>query len=203
MTPALCKPVSALLASLFGVGIAAASEEPLPDFATCMAAEIKRYEQALQVFEPSEAQVAGFPLADVGGVEFCGTVGIVICDRSETPLGCQRALAVEQDILRARVLDQLPEPTVEDGAKSKDFAAQLYQTTWALAHGMSAGQDCAGTEPRLEMWCRAREANGRLRAAVMAWRVARHLGTVPAAVEAGWIAQARPTRPRLRPGAGE
>ncbi|WP_317057754.1 hypothetical protein [Roseovarius rhodophyticola] len=189
------------IALVCGAGKALASEEPLPDFAECMAAEIARYEQALQVFAPSAAQSAGFPLAEVGGVEFCGTVGIVICDRSDNPLGCQRALAVEQDILRARVLDQLPAPIEDDAANS--FAQQLYGTTWALAHGMSAGQDCAGTEPRLEMWCRAREANGRLRAAVMAWRVARNMGAVPPAVEAGWIAEARPTRPRLRPGESE
>ncbi|WP_338548485.1 hypothetical protein [Roseovarius phycicola] len=195
-------PLTAFLIALFcGAGTALASEEPLPDFAECMAAEIARYEQALQIIAPSEAQNAGFPLAEVGGVEFCGTVGIVICDRSENPLGCQRALAVEQDILRARVLDQLPAPIQDDATDS--FAQQLYGTTWALAHGMSAGQDCAGYQPQLEMWCRAREANGRLRAAVMAWRVARHLGTVPPAAEAGWIADARPQRPRLRPGEGE
>lgn len=198
MKPARCIAFGALLAC---ASSAVAEEEPLPDFATCMAAEVARYEQALQVFEPSEAQVAGFPLADVGGVEFCGTVGIVICDRSENPLGCQRALAVEQDILRARVLDQLPEPEGDTGAD--EFAAELYQTTWALAHGMSAGQDCAGYQPQLEMWCRAREANGRLRAAVMAWRVARHLGTVPPAAEAGWVADARPTRPKSRPGSDQ
>lgn len=186
-------------------GVAAAEDEPLPDFATCMADEIARYEQASEVFQPSEAQKAGHPLADVSGVEFCGTIGIVICDRSDNPLGCQKSLAVTQDILRARVLHQLPEPAAQvSGNSEKDsFAERLYKTAWTLAHDMSAGQDCAGYQPRLEMWCRAREANGRLRSAILAWQVARHLGLVPSAVEAGWIAERHPTRPRPRPGEGQ
>lgn len=196
------RALSGAFAGLMAIGFNAtplAAEEPLPDFASCMAAEISRYDRGLASWAPTAFERAGHPVSDVSAVEFCGTVGIVICDRSENALGCQRALAVEQDILRARVLDQLPEPSSEAGSQQADFATRLYRITHALAHGSSAGPDCAGTEARLEMWCRAREANGRLRTAVMAWRVARYLGNVPAAAEAGWIAPPKPLRPQSRP----
>ena len=180
--------------------MAMAEEAPLPDFETCLRGEILRYEQAVDAFAPTPAEKAGYPLANVNGVEFCGTIGIVICDRSEEPLGCQKALAVEQDIWRARVLTELPEPKDAEGAEvEKPFADLLYEQLFYLAHGMSAGQDCAGHSPRMEMWCRAREANGRLRAAVIAWQVARHQDMVPPAFEAGWIAAPDPVRPRSRP----
>lgn len=174
-------------------GQAAAQDAELPDFATCLSREISLYEQKIAAFAPTEAEEAGYPVADVAGIEFCGTVGIVICDRSDRPLPCQKALSVEQDIWRAKVLGELPEPQAPDG-----FAGELYETLYALAHDMSAGLDCAGTEPRMEMWCRAREANGRLRRAVLAWQVARQLGQVAPAREAGWIAAPAPVRPKAR-----
>lgn len=181
-----------------------AEEDPLPDFDTCLSGEILRYEQAVEAFAPTEAEKAGYPLANVSGVEFCGTIGIVICDRSDNQLGCQKALAVEQDIWRARVLTELPGPEEETAAEGEnDFDARLYTQLFHLAHGMSAGMDCAGATPRMEMWCRAREANNRLRAAVLAWQVARHQGRVAPAFEAGWIAAPEPVRPRARPGGGE
>ncbi len=178
-------------------GLVLAGDAPLPDFETCLSGEILRYEQAVAGFAPTAAEQAGYPLANVDGVEFCGTIGIVICDRSEAPLGCQKALAVEQDIWRARVLTELPEP--EPVEPESSFATTLYAQLFDLAHGMSAGLDCAGHTPRMEMWCRAREANGRLRSAVLAWQVARHGGRVPPAFEAGWIAAPDPVRPRARP----
>jgi len=130
--------------------MAMAEEAPLPDFETCLRGEILRYEQAVDAFAPTPAEKAGYPLANVNGVEFCGTIGIVICDRSEEPLGCQKALAVEQDIWRARVLTELPEPKDAEGAEvEKPFAEVLYEQLFHLAHGMSAGQDCAGHSPRM------------------------------------------------------
>ncbi len=178
---------------------ALAEDAALPDFETCLRGEILRYEQAVTAFAPTPAETAGYPLANVAGVEFCGTVGIVICDRSEEPLGCQKALAVEQDIWRARVLTELPDPEESEGTDvEKPFADVLYAQLFHLAHGMSAGRDCAGHSPRMEMWCRAREANGRLRAAVIAWQVARHENKVAPAFEAGWIAAPDPVRPRAR-----
>lgn len=180
--------------------LALADEAPLPDFETCLRGEILRYEQAVDAFAPTPAETAGYPLADVSGIEFCGTIGIVICDRSEEPLGCQKALAVEQDIWRARVLSELPKPADSESAEAeKPFSEILYEQLFHLAHGMSAGQDCAGHSPRMEMWCRARHANGRLRAAVIAWQVARHQDMVSPAFESGWIAAPDPVRPLARP----
>ncbi|MEO1139560.1 MAG: hypothetical protein AAFW87_08895 [Pseudomonadota bacterium] len=169
----------------------------LPNFATCMSAEMARYERAIKAVLATQTAEIAPSVFDVSGVEFCGTIGIVLCDRSDNPLGCQKFLAVQQDILRARVLDQLPAPDAQ--ADPDAYASALYANTWALAHGTSAGQDCAGTEPVLETWCRVREANGRLRAAVLAWQVARYQGRAAPALEAGWVSPPTPVRPRLRP----
>lgn len=179
---------------------ALANEGELPDFASCLSQEMARFERVVAT-EPFDAGDDLIAIYGVSGVEFCGTVGIVRCDRSENPLGCQNGLAVRQDILRAHVLDQLPAPA--QVASSAAFSSRLYEITHALAHGTSAGQDCAGYQPVLEMWCRAREANGRLRAAVLAWQVARHMHAVSPAFEAGWVRLPEPTRPRSRPGAQE
>ncbi len=189
---------ASLLILLLGGGSGLAEEEEtLPEFAACMADEMARFEQVLDTYALSEAQAAGHPHIDIGGVEFCGTVGIVICDRSDNTQGCQRALAVTQDILRAHVLHHLPEPGDEE---PELFAERLYHVTHALAHDASAGPDCTGYVPQLETWCLAREANGRLRSAVMAWQVARNLGLSEPAAQAGWIDEPSLTRPRARVG---
>ena len=122
---------------------------------------------------------------------------------TENALGGKRAFhsigGMERDILDYG-LSLFSAPEGAEGAEAeKPFADVLYEQLFHLAHGMSAGQDCAGHSPRMEMWCRAREANGRLRAAVIAWQVARHQDMVPPAFEAGWIAAPDPVRPRSRP----
>ena len=51
----------------------------------------------------------------------------------------------------------------------------------------------------MQAWCEAREANSRLRSAVLAWQVARFLGVADPAVEAGWAKPPPPVRPHARP----
>lgn len=145
---------------------ALAEDAALPDFATCLRGEILRYEQAVTAFAPTPAEKAGYPLANVAGVEFCGTVGIVICDRSEEPLGCQKALAVEQDIWRARVLTELPEPEDAEGAEVEKPLRTYFtsnSSTWrtgcrrgAIAPGTAPGWRCGAGRARPTGGCARR-----------------------------------------------
>lgn len=184
------------------VGLAGAThaeEEALPDLATCMDVEVARFERELRSFQEAGHAERVFDIAGTWGVEYCGTLGIVRCDRSEDPLACQRGLVRQQDDLRKAVVSalRLPPAPSEDEA----FAAQLYRRVWALSQGRSAGPDCAGATPRFAHWCEAREANIRLRNAMLAWQVARHLGLSAPATEDGWASPPPPVRPQLRPGA--
>ena len=218
----LHRPKAALALSLLcGAGPALAQDEPLPSFATCMDITVARYEQDLIRLRARPDAMQEFDIGDVRRVEYCGTVGIVLCDRSEGSTPCQQALAAEQDALTAQVLASLPEPSPapdpeqdpvqapeqvpdqvpEQATEQNDvsFAAQLYPQVWALARGSSAGLDCDGMVLQLEVWCEAREANSRLRIAVLAWQVARYLSLADPAVEAGWARPPPPTRPKARP----
>ncbi len=173
-----------------------AQPEPLPDFSTCMDMAVADFEQDLSRLRARPEDAQDFDIGDVRGVDFCATVGIVRCDRSEEPLTCQVALTVEQDALKVTVLALLPDPETVTG---EGFAQLLYPQVWALAHGTSAGPDCAGQEPAMHTWCEAREANNRLRNTVLAWQVARYLGVAEPAIEAGWAKPPPPVRPRARP----
>lgn len=188
--------VSALLLGL--AGAAQAEEEALPDLASCMDTEIARFERELRAFEGAGHAGRMFDIARTDGVEYCGTLGIVRCDRSDDPLACQRALAGQQDALREAVLSGLRLPPALSGDEA--FAVQLYRRVWALSQGRSAGPDCAGATPRFAHWCEAREANSRLRNAVLAWQLARYLGLSAPAIEAGWARPPSPVRPQPRPG---
>lgn len=188
---------SMTLAALAWATAAGAQPDPLPDFATCMDIAVARYEQDLSRLRDRPEDDRAFDIGDVRGVDFCGTVGIVLCDRSDRQLACQRDLQDEQDALRDKVLAALPDP---ETVRGESFAEALYPQVWALAHGSSAGPDCAGQEEALHEWCEAREANNRLRIAVLAWQVARFLEIAEPAVVAGWASPPPPTRPRARPG---
>ncbi|WP_425098451.1 hypothetical protein [Tropicibacter sp. S64] len=172
--------------------------EPLPSFADCMNAEVARYERALKRVQDLPGSQP-FEIGDMGGTEFCGTVGIVICDRSDAPLPCQHALAVEEDALAAQIVATLPEPDAVAG-KAGQWSDGLYPLVYALAQDRSAGPDCAGDTDVMAAWCDAREASRRLGSAVLAWQLARFLDAAPGAIEAGWASAPPPTRPVARPG---
>jgi hypothetical protein len=167
--------------------------EDLPSFAACMDAEAARFERRLPGLraEPEGDQEAG----DVRGVGYCGSVGIVLCDRSRAPYACQIGLRLEQDVLTAKVLSSLPDP---DEITGEGWAAAFYPRLWAIAQGSSAGPDCAGDLQPRRVWCETWEANNRLSNAVLAWQAARYLGAADSAVVAGWANGLRPTRPRAR-----
>src|SRR6056297_610644 len=191
-----------LLALWSGLGLiplaALAQPDTLPDFQTCMDVEIAGFEQDLSRLMETPADERDFDIGDVRGVDYCGTVGIVRCDRSDAPIPCQQALTVEQEALHKRVLALLPEPDAPT-APDAPFAKRLYASVWALAHGSSAGPDCAGMPLQLETWCATREANRRVQTSVLAWQAARYLGLAEPAVSAGWARPPPPTRPRQRP----
>ncbi len=181
-------------------GTSSSEDVPLPDFKTCMDIEVARYERELTWLHRRADAQEGYKIAGVQWVEYCGNIGITLCDRSNDLVGCQQALTETQESLRLEVLGQLRAPLVD--AEQENFAAQLYANAWSIAHGGSAGQDCAGAEQLYQVWCEAREANGRLRNAVLAWQIARHLGWAMPAVEAGWARIPPPIRPKVRPGPG-
>ncbi|MDJ0821813.1 MAG: hypothetical protein QNJ09_08405 [Paracoccaceae bacterium] len=192
-----------LLAALAVISGAALAEtkpqlEPLPDFQTCMDIELARFERKLAMRQPLPVDKALFDTVSVVGVDYCGSVGIVNCDRGGDTQNCQLALEVEQDTLRDKVLAQLPPPAEAPSERSQ----QLYAQVWALAQGTTAGPDCDGAEPAFATWCRAREANSRLQNAVLAWQIVRFQGLVPPSAEAGWTRTPPPTRPVARPEEG-
>ncbi len=176
--------------------MAPAQDDPLPSFQACIDTEVARYERNLRALRATEADRRSFDIGDVRGFVYCGSVGIVRCDRSDAPLPCQRALEAEQDALRAEVLAALPEPA---GPAREGFAEQLYATLWDLAHGVSAGADCAGMDDPMQSWCAAWEANSRLKTAVLLWQAGRYLDRAAPATEVGWASIPPPTRPRVRP----
>ena len=176
----------------------AQSPAPLPAFNVCMDIQLARYERAFSRLRNQAGRNPVHAILRVEDVEYCGNVGIVRCDRSDAPLPCQKALADQQEVMRANVLGQLPAPA--GLSDETGFSARLYTRIWALAHGVSAGPDCAGSTEVMRSWCEAREANGRLHLAIQAWQMARHLGLASPAIEAGWAASPPPIRPRLRPG---
>ncbi|MGH1368807.1 MAG: hypothetical protein ACRBCL_09330 [Maritimibacter sp.] len=183
-----------VLALCCGVRAGVAQGE-LPALPTCIDRHMAKYDWMLEVH-------AATPLDDVMGglwhaqeVTYCGTLGIVRCDRSDAPLPCQEALRAEQDALAQTVRAGLPDPA---DLEATTRAEHLYEAVYALAHGRSAGADCAGADEVVRVWCEAREASFRLRDAVLAWQVAQFLGRVPRAVEAGWAKAPPPVRPRAR-----
>lgn len=171
---------------------------PLPTFSTCLDIELARFERNLRDLRKRDPEASALDIVSMRRVAYCGTVGIVRCDRMQYPIPCQIDLKAEQNRLRQAVLDALPAPAeVADPPKSDDEA--LYHSAWALAQGSSAGPDCAGQPLLIETWCEAREANNRVQTAVLSWQIARFLGAVPTAVDAGWANPPPPVRPKARP----
>ncbi|MEM9756429.1 MAG: hypothetical protein AAF914_10565, partial [Pseudomonadota bacterium] len=95
------------------------------------------------------------------------------------------------------VLATLPGPEAPAGLAAQ-WSDGLYPTLWEIAHGTSAGPDCAATRPIMRAWCETNQASGKLAEAVMLWQLARLLGIAEPAVAAGW-AEDTPIRPEPRP----
>ncbi|MCT4555835.1 MAG: hypothetical protein N4A53_14195 [Pelagimonas sp.] len=175
----------------------ALADTDLPDFATCIDREIARYEREL-THHRTTPDAQKFEVGDVRGVDYCGSVGITLCDRSANPVGCQHAFRGRQDRLNDTIRATLPTPDSLTGVNGQ-WSDTLYPLTHALAFGSSAGADCAGDTEVMEAWCAAREANRRLSTSILAWQLARFLDATPDAITAGWARPVPPTRPRARP----
>lgn len=185
--------------SLLCASVAVASET-LPEFSVCIDTEVAYFERDYPPLSQAPL-LEGFQNGNFDWVAYCGMLGILRCDLSDDPLGCQRALRVEQDEIQAQILAGLPDPDSVAG-RAGQWSDDLYPRVWALAHGQSAGQDCAGMPETLEVWCEAHESAGRLGLAVLAWQVARYVDAAEPAVVSGWASVPPPLRPRQRP-AGE
>ncbi|MCT4557445.1 MAG: hypothetical protein N4A61_05230 [Pelagimonas sp.] len=186
-------------------GAAAHADEPpklapLPSFEICIDKELARFERALTRHHASQragSAVQEFEIGGVTGVDLCGAIGITNCDRSGDTIPCQRDLRLRQEALFARVSAALPHPDAIVGGQ-QNWLGDLYARVFALAHGGSAGPDCAGDHEARQVWCESWEANRTLASAILAWQVARYLGQVPSAIAQGWAHEPPPTRPRAR-----
>jgi len=184
------------LGGVVASGAAAAQDiAPLPDFATCFAQSIAHFEMEFARAGMADT-LEDFALVTRDRVHFCGTLAIVACDRGEAPQSCQRGLAARQLGLRDRVLVSLPAP---DGIDPPQILPGLYPTLWDVAHGTSAGDDCAGADDPVAAWCVTHEARLKLTEAVALWQVARLIGAAGPAAELGWVDEAMPFAPVPRP----
>ncbi|MBF9061442.1 hypothetical protein HKCCSP123_19865 [Rhodobacterales bacterium HKCCSP123] len=176
-----------------------AAEEALPPYSDCLSRAVAHFEMEFSRTGLADAR-EDFEIVSRERVEYCGTLAIVVCDRSEAPLACQADLAARQWALRDRVLAGLPAPEAVTG--DAVWAGGLYPVLWGVAHGSSAGPDCAGADAAYAAWCEMREASGKLAEAVSLWQVARLLGVAGPAVEAGWVGAAH-YAPLPRPERGD
>lgn len=131
-------------------------------------------------------------------VRFCGTLGIVACDRRDDAVDCKLDLAAAQRAMRDAVLANLPAPDAVTG-RDPLWSDRAYPRVWAVAHGTNAGPDCAGADADYASWCAAHQANLKLAQAVSLWQMARLLGVTGTAVEAGWAMNAPAPMPIRRP----
>lgn len=173
-----------------------ASAQTRPDFETCIAEAMGRFERALTRNPGPEAP--DIRLLSQRDILVCGGAGIQDCDLQEDRVSCQAMLTDRQDVLTGQVLAALPDPDALS-VPASHWSDSLYPQMWEIARGSSAGPDCSGQRPLLEAWCEAVEANRRLASAIMTWQLARLLDAVPSPVEAGWAGPPPPPRPNWRP----
>lgn len=172
---------------------AAAEADPVVDrHAICIARVVAGFEADLALLG------SDWDLVNRDRVRFCGTLGIVACDRREDAVDCKLRLARAQQAIRDAALDSLPGPEAVAGGDPL-WADRVYPQLWAIAHGSNAGPDCAGADDDYASWCAAHQANMKLAQAVSLWQVARLLGVAGSAVQAGWAIEAPPTQPVRRP----
>lgn len=176
----------------------AVAQDGLPDHDTCMALAVAHFEGDL-ARSRNQASEPNFDIVSRDRVEYCGTLAIVACDRTQAPLVCQADLAAEQEATRDAILATVPAPADVAGL-DPIWSDGLYPQLWAVAHGTSAGPDCDGADAAYRAWCVTRQASLKLGEAVALWQVARLLGMAGSAVEAGWAAVPPPPMPVPRPG---
>ncbi len=175
----------------------AVAQESVPDFDTCIDIAAARFERELDWHRASPmAEI--FAVGDGFHLRFCGDAGAWHCEQSAAPAPCLLALTERQQALRQSVLESLPAPDALQGRRGV-WSDDLYPRMHALAHGQSAGPDCAGLPDDAALRCEVREAALRVSIAVRAWYLARYLGAAHDAITAGWAGPPPPTRPRPRP----
>lgn len=190
----MIRVASAVWCLMFSVTFAQAD---IPDYPTCMARAVGQFEVNLAEARGS-ASNPNFELVSRDAVEYCGTLAVVGCDRAAEPLACQDELAEAQDTLREAILATVPDPADVAGL-DPIWSDGLYPQLHAVAHGTSAGPDCAGADDAYVAWCITRQASLKVSEAIMVWQVARLLGAAPSGVEAGWVGPPPPPRPVQRP----
>lgn len=163
-------------------------------FQSCLDVFSDRFEARLMRAATPAASDYPDALWTQNGPIWCGTLGIVACDRSAAPQPCQHALGAEMMRLNGVISAELTAPT-----RDMTAADALYQATHALAQGGSAGPDCAGASDVMEAWCVAHEGRNQLAVTLLAWQIARYLGHAEPALEAGWARPRAPVTPRPRP----
>lgn len=186
----------AMLAMSLAMTTQATAQEAVVGYATCRDVAIERLERELRRHVEG-AFAEQVPSVDMAGIAFCADIGIYMCNQKDASDACHGALTVAQQALKADVLSGLPAPQVVAGRRGL-WSDALYPRMFDLAHGQSAGPDCAGVATGDGPRCKARAANRRLEIALRAWTLARYLGAAPGAVEAGWAGPPPPTRPRAR-----
>jgi len=183
----------------FALAAFPAQGNELPDVQTCLNSHVARYEWLLDMHKGTPVEEIPGGIWHVEHVSNCGTIGIVRCDMAEDledRIACQIELAEELDGLTDKVKADLPDPETIEG---NHWPERLYAISHALAHGTSAGADCANQAELVEVWCEANNASNRLRTTMLAWEVGRYLGQTPDAIEAGWAGPPPIIRPRARP----
>ncbi|MCR9069335.1 MAG: hypothetical protein NXH79_10875 [Rhodobacteraceae bacterium] len=179
--------------AVLAAGPAVADTDPVVEsHAICMARVVAGFEADLAL------SGTDWDLVHRDRVRFCGTLGIVACDRRDDAVACKLGLAEAQQAMRDAVLASLPAPEAVAG-RDPLWSDRAYPRVWAVAHGSNAGPDCAGADDDYASWCAAHQANLKLAQAVSLWQMARLLGVAGSAVEAGWAMEPPPPMPVRRP----
>lgn len=142
-----------------------------PRFEVCLPEQMEGFEQALQ--GPGYGSNRQVGAINVHWVQHCGYLAMGICEVSRNSLICQRRLRAAFDDMSVRMRALLPTPSDVQGA-----LGPLYDRVWALAHGINAGDDCAGWDYRRGLWCDSFQAVLKVEEAVHAWQVARLMGVM-------------------------
>jgi hypothetical protein len=173
----------------------ALAEVDLSGFDTCFAQSIAHFEMEFGRTGPAQS-LADYAQVSRDRVHHCGTLAIVACDQGAAPQTCQRALAIGQRALTARILHSLPTPA---SVPPSAVLPGLYPRLWDVARGSSAGDECAGADEPIAAWCDTHRARLKLTEAVALWQVARLMGVAGSALELGWVEDAMPFVPVPRP----